>query len=130
MKLGITGTRHGISLNQYKKLIEFLKNNKIIELHHGDCLGADAQAHFLTRFLQPSCKIIVHPPIKKDWRAWCKGDIIKEELDYIVRDRDIVDSVDFLIGCPKTKKEELRSGTWTTLRYAKRINRKHLILDP
>lgn len=130
MKLGITGTRHGASIKQIHKLIEFLKKNKIKELHHGDCLGVDMQSHFLTCFLQPNCKIIVHPPIKNDWRAGCKGDIIKKELDYKVRDKNIVNSVDLLIGCPQTDYEILRSGTWATIRYAKKINRKCIIFYP
>ena len=34
------------------------------------------------------------------------------------RDRDIVDSVELVVATPKDNKEELRSGTWYTVRQA------------
>ena len=37
---------------------------------------------------------------------------------------------DFLIGMPKSEFEELRSGTWATIRYAKKIGIKVMIIFP
>jgi hypothetical protein len=38
MKLGMTGNRFGMSSTAKTKLIEFITNNKIDEVHHGDCV--------------------------------------------------------------------------------------------
>lgn len=42
----------------------------------------------------------------------------------------MVDSVEFLLACPLTVEERLRSGTWATLRYAEKINRRRLLITP
>lgn len=48
---------------------------------------------------------------------------MREPAPYIVRDHAIVDEVQFLIGCPRKDIEELRSGTWATIRYARKQRR-------
>jgi len=129
MKVGFTGTREGISVNQHRELIKFIKENDFTELHHGDCVGADAQMHEYTRLFKPNCIIVVRPPKNEIRRAWCQGDIIKEPMDYIPRDRLIVDSVDLLVACPLRDEEELRSGSWTTIRYARKQNVEYIRFD-
>lgn len=126
MKIGFTGTRFGISDNQYRELVKFLTDTDITELHHGDCIGADAQAHAFTRIRKPLCTIVVHPPKINMYRAWCEGDVVKEPLDYLTRDRMIVDSVDLLIACPQTNHEIRQSGTWYTIRYAVKQNLEYI----
>ena len=43
------------------------------------------------------------------------------------RNKDIVNSCDILIACPENDKEVIRSGTWSTIRYAKKINKTVLL---
>ena len=50
------------------------------------------------------------------------------EKRYLERNRDIVDACDILIACPRTLKEELRSGTWATVRYARKVGKPVAIL--
>jgi predicted Rossmann fold nucleotide-binding protein DprA/Smf involved in DNA uptake len=38
--------------------------------------------------------------------------------------------VDGLIACPQTLKEEIRSGTWTTVRIARRLGRVIWLVYP
>lgn len=85
--------------------------------HHGDCIGADVDFHRLARL--NGLKVHGHPPINPSKRAWCEFDEIEEEKEYIDRNHDIVRAVDFMIACPQGFKEELRSGTWATIRYFK-----------
>ena len=61
--------------------------------------------------------------------AWKKGKILQEK-EYLVRNHNIVDSTDMLIGCPKEMQEQLRSGTLATIRYAKKKNKKIIIIFP
>jgi predicted Rossmann fold nucleotide-binding protein DprA/Smf involved in DNA uptake len=103
------------------------ESEKVI-LHHGDCKGADAEAHEIA--LAAGCEVIIHPPVKRAMRAYCQG--ARENLpfkDYLERDRCIVDSTIGIIAAPKSDKEERRSGTWYTVRYARKMNKRVYILS-
>jgi hypothetical protein len=128
MKIGMTGTRNDITEMAQKTLINFLNNNKINEVHHGDCVGADNTFHNIC--LAFNIKIIIHPPDDNKMRSFCKSDTILPTKKYIKRNHDIVDVSDMLIAFPPTKEELLRSGTWSTIRYAKKKNKKIFIIFP
>lgn len=54
-------------------------------------------------------------------RGFNKGDMLIKEKSYLNRNKDIIDQSDFLIACPQDKEQEvLRSGTWSTIRNAKK----------
>ena len=131
MRIGFTGTREGMTENQKKALekllIEFLGKGAS-EFHHGDCVGADKEAHEIASAL--GYKVVVHPPRRAILRAFCAGDVILPERDYLQRNRDVVDSTDILIAAPKSGTEVLRSGTWSTVRYARRKGKQIIILEP
>ena len=117
VKIGFTGTREGMNLKQVAQVEALLRSLDVSEVHHGDCLGADTEFHFLAK--SRGHRIIVHPPIDPKLRAYCKGDQIREPRPYHERNYDIVHSVDILIACPKQNKEIQRSGTWHTIRTAR-----------
>lgn len=112
-------------------LIDYLRKvldetqDPIGELHHGDCIGADNFAHSAARLL--GMRVVIHPPKKPDARAWNKGDEMREEKDYLERNKDIVNETDLLIGLPDGP-EQLRSGTWSTLRHAARFGHPFAII--
>jgi hypothetical protein len=132
IKIGFTGTKKGMKLEQLKVLEDVLTKLRssydFLEFHHGDCKGSDAQAHDLAMNL--GFKVVIHPPKNPKTRAFCKGHEIREEKDYSVRDHDIVDECDEMIVVPKLRKEELRSGTWATYRYAKKRGKSCSIIFP
>lgn len=117
LRLGFTGTREGMTDQQKDKLILILDNYAIDQLHHGDCVGADEFAHNLAKNM--GIFVVVHPPIDPRLRAWCVGDETREPLPYIERNHNIVDETGHLFVAPRTKEEQVRSGTWATYRYAK-----------
>jgi hypothetical protein len=47
-----------------------------------------------------------------------QADEIAEDKDFLERNRDIVDRVEILIAAPEGP-EVQRSGTWSTVRYAR-----------
>lgn len=99
-------------------------------LHHGDCKGADAEAHWIAKHLYGKYTVC-HPPIKSRTRAFTTpNDEVRPQYDYITRDHHIVDESQFLIGVSKSMTELIRSGTWTTIRYARKKNKPILILWP
>ena len=115
--IGITGTRRGGSTHQLICLRRILWNVNPIILHHGDCIGFDTEAHRVAFISQ--IPITIHPPLIPSNRAWCRGAIrVMDEKDYDERNRAIVDACNVLIAAPYTDKQQVRSGTWMTMRYA------------
>ena len=120
MKLGFTGTRDGMTDHQKLDLSFILKTWGVEGIHHGDCVGADAEAHDMAKSM--SLYVVIHPPIDPKLRAWCVGaDEMRDELPYIERNHAIVDETNFLFVAPRTEEETIRSGTWATKRYAESL---------
>jgi hypothetical protein len=117
--LGFTGTREGMSKAQQEALRMLLRRLRPGVFHHGDCVGADEQAHHIVRRECPACRIHVHPPEDAALRAHCRGDLLHPPKAYLQRNEAIVDAADFLFAAPEGE-ETNRSGTWATVRYARR----------
>ncbi|MBC24418.1 MAG: hypothetical protein CMJ32_10955 [Phycisphaerae bacterium] len=116
MKVGVTGSRHARPAETLARLRRTLVEMGATELHHGDCFGFDEQAHGVAVSL--GLRTVAHPPINPALRAFCEADEVREPLDYLPRNREIVHSVDRMIAAPDGP-EKQRSGTWSTVRYAK-----------
>jgi hypothetical protein len=129
MKVGFTGTQIGMSKNQKEQFVLKLYELAPTEFHHGDCVGADAEAHDIVREFFPNVKIVGHLPQSDKKRAFKKCDEYRDPLPYLVRDRKIVEETEFLIGSPKSDEEVIRSGTWTTIRYSRKSNKPRRILE-
>jgi len=126
-EVGFTGTQSGMSSAQFEKVARIVKglvhSHKTIIIHHGDCIGADEDMHRIAA--GQDFNIVIHPPVVAKKRAFChnkwqgKATVLLEK-PYIARNHDIVDASAILIATPKEKDEEIRSGTWATIRYAKK----------
>lgn len=131
MKLGFTGTQHGMTSQQRIELRRFvLAGESIVEAHHGDCIGSDCSFHRLFRWAYPRAKVVIHPPDNDKKRAYCEGDVTLPTKPYLVRNHDIVDSVDYIVATPSTLTEVRRSGTWATIRYARLKKKPITIIFP
>lgn len=128
MIIGFTGTQQGISSRQSDGFVHVLTRlgHLVTEFHHGDCVGADAEAHVLVRALCPNARIVIHPPDVDVKRAWCIGDEILTPLPYLDRNTAIVNVSDVLIAAPAGP-EHRRSGTWSTIRRSRNANQPHFI---
>lgn len=128
MKLGFTGSRHGTSSPQSTALSVLLRSLNVTECHHGCCIGADSQFHDMARLLHPTATIVGHPP--EDRRLENRGldcTVMLAPLPYDQRNWKIVEACDMLIATPSTMTEIMRSGTWQTVRFARR-QRKPIVL--
>ena len=125
---GFTGTQQGMTPKQLAEVQRVLQEEQAGWFHHGDCIGADAQAHEIAQRL--GLMICIHPPEDPRKRAWCSGDQTFPEKPYLIRNHDIVNQSDFLIATPKEYEEVLRSGTWATIRYARKSNKRVRIIYP
>lgn len=129
MKVGITGTKNGASPSQLAAIASMLYVLDPEELHHGDCVGVDAQAHTIAEKLQ--IRTVLHPPTDDKLRAFCLADEDCPPRPYLKRNHDIVDSVDHMIVVPEDGRERFRgSGTWATFRYTKKTGKPFTLLLP
>lgn len=131
MKLGFTGTRQGMTQEQLFAFRELLQSLSTTELHHGDCVGADADAVDLVGAeLDWDVHVVSHPPLDRSHRAFMNADEHRPQRPYLDRNHDIVDETDVLVATPAGYGEEQRSGTWATVRYARKRGRCIYIIWP
>ncbi len=130
MRIGITGTRSGLTENQIKSVRKYLleKFQHGAELHHGDCVGADAEVAAIAKEI--GYKIVCHPPIKNDLRAYFLSDEEKPPFSYFARNRNIVEETDCLIVCPYQNEWQSHGGTWYTHDYAEKKKKPILVIFP
>lgn len=130
MHIAFTGTQRGVTPAQGVKVFELLYTLRPTDFHHGDCIGADADAHDLAATLSNRPKIHVHPCTLHDKRANKQGDVEYAPLPPLVRNHVMVDAATHVIATPKGYNEELRSGTWATIRYARKMKRQLFVIYP
>jgi len=128
MIVGFTGSREGMSEHQRTEVRRLLSSLvSVTEFHHGDCVGSDAQAHDIA--VSMAIPVIIHPPVKDTARAYCAGWVL-DPLPYLERDRAIVDVCTVLIATPLGEEAaNFRSGTWTTVRYARKAGRQVYVVS-
>lgn len=156
MIIGFTGTQSGLVTFQMEKVLEVFQMKGITELLHGDCIGADDMANKIAYDMGVK-QFTIFPPDNPTKRAFCFD---KEQLTkhlrqhtpylqksfytlgpkinvrwnpiepYLERNKRIVDACTFLVACPKEHKHSVRSGTWSTIRYAWKTKKDLVIIPP
>lgn len=132
--IGFTGTQAGMTEAQQTRAYRLLLAFRATDLHHGDCIGADDQMDQIGREL--GLTIYIHPPDNPSKRAWCNTRPIGESWtehppqSYLLRNKAIVESARTLIAAPKETAETVRSGTWSTVRYARKVGKPVYIVWP
>jgi hypothetical protein len=98
-RFGFTGTQHGMTDAQKATLRDFLAAGSG-EFHHGDCIGADSEAHDIAD--ECGYSIVLHPPTNPAKRAWrvVPNHMMKREKPYVDRNKDIVLDTIALIAAP------------------------------
>lgn len=130
MEIAFTGTRQGMTDNQKVELVEWLEKLKPTKVYHGDCIGADTDFHHSVRKFDPEIFVHIIPSNIADQRSFLKGDKVEDPNHPLVRNRDMVDNADIVIAAPATLEEVLRSGTWATIRYARKLKKEVILLKP
>lgn len=131
--IGFSGARSGMTKQQkfrFRHTMQGAFDMFEVEFHHGDCIGADHEAHNIVRDLNPDAYVVIHPPIDPKARAFMDYDELDEPAGYLERNRAIVAASDVLIITPTTNHEILRSGTWATARYAFNAAKPVYICEP
>lgn len=126
--VGFTGTQDGMTEEQFYAVLALLQELTPLFAHHGDCVGADADFHEICT--QLGIPVILHPPTDERKRAFCADTFkILPARPYLERNDDIARICTDLIATPKEYVEQLRSGTWSTVRYSRKYGRRiHLVM--
>ena len=128
MRVGFTGTQLGMTVYQKTAVRQLLIDLKPEYGIHGDCIGADADFDKICKSL--GIGVIIYPPLDPKKRAFCEAHMINPAEAYLDRNKKIVNLSDIMIATPKSKDEELRSGTWATVRYTRKMGKKLYIINP
>lgn len=129
--IGFTGTRNGMTPAQVSAVRKLLDQVEVdFWAHHGDCVGSDSQFHRLARDTRRCIGVHGHPPVNTFFRAYCQVDREDPPSEYLARDRVIVANTIWLIATPAQDVEIRRSGTWATVREARRRERWISIVYP
>lgn len=128
--IGFSGSRLGMTVSQMKQLRDMLVDRFVpgAQFHHGDCIGADAEAHGIARAV--GYWIVGHPPQNPALRAWCAVDEQRRPAPYLSRDDAIVAETRELLAAPDTAHERLQSGTWATVRRARKAGKPYEVITP
>jgi hypothetical protein len=133
LDVGFTGTQNGMTVVQGVVVAGTLHWINMRSFHHGDCVGADDQAHYFVAG-RTDVEIVIHPPLDVRRRAMCDRGlgrlIVRQPKEFLERDRDIVDETGCLVAAPRTFVDVTRSGTWYTVRYALRTQKPVTIVFP
>lgn len=133
VEIGYTGTRQGMTIEQHAALCKIMlcyhKTEGAFRWHHGCCVGGDEQCHNLAKIFD--FKVRGHPPINTALMANLDGfESTAPPEQYIPRNHKIVNETEILIATPHQVQEVQRSGTWATIRFAKKIGRRVVMIRP
>ena len=133
MRVGFVGGFKDFVEEQKETFSHLIKELNPEEYHHGDLVGSEKEAHDIVRLLLPSCKIHIHPSVRDNKRAFCKGDVMHIEMDYVPRDLDLLEDIQLLIVCHMlvTNKSRLMRSTGPNamISHAKEQGIDLLIID-
>lgn len=129
----MTGTRHAhkLTTQQKQNFSDYLRQlllDGYTHLQHGDALGADVFAHHQAALL--GLQVIIHPPVEPKFRAFCHSEDIRIPESYKVRNQNMVESCSLVLALPANNTERLRSGTWMTVRMARKQGLPIVIFYP
>lgn len=120
--------------------LAFMQRNEadVCTIHHGDCVGADADAHAIARAL--GFRVVIHPPVDPEHRAFCEapassscasdGVAWVEPNTHFKRNRDIVNACSLLLATPHVQPLPDRGGTVYTIGYARKVGKRVVIVWP
>lgn len=132
--IGFTGTQNGMTDAQKDAVNDYLVSwlGKQVIGHHGDCIGADVEFGAMCQAL--GYKIRIRPGHDSKGRQPKRGygfrNVEFPSEPYLERNKKIVDECAVLVACPKSNREEQRSGTWFTIRYAEETGKPVTIFWP
>lgn len=130
--VAFTGSRSGMTPEQRGGLLVVLRELRAYGANvfrHGCCIGSDRQAHDVAKMLNYEIHGYPGDPGQFRWAQQHQEEfeLINEPMYYLDRNRQMVNESDVLVATPESH-EVIRSGTWATIRYARKDKKKRLII--
>lgn len=131
--LAFTGSREGVTAAQGRtlhRLLRLLFGQGYRRMHNGCAIGADEVAALLAR--QTGYDVWGFPSDRPDQvsAAACEACVLLHPpAEPLGRNRLMVDGAILLVACPAGA-EVMRSGTWSTVRYARRLGKVVWLCQP
>lgn len=123
LHIGFTGTRHGMSQHQSRRVADILDevNAPGLTAHHGLCVGADEDFHAICR--ERRIDVVGHPG--PDWPdgplcAYTICGHTTAPLPHMKRNAAIVAASNIVIAAPYENDPQRRGGTWATIGMARK----------
>lgn len=127
MRYSITGISDELTYRQYTFVAKIIKQlTDVDELTTGAAYGVDSVAYYSGVMQHPN---IVHrvcyphglwfnEKLLADAKQW--GHVVEKYRSYMLRNDGLIKYADTLIAFPRSAIEERRSGTWATVRRARK----------
>ena len=136
LHIGFSGTRCGMTLLQrravYRVFRWYRDHRNAITVHHGSCVGADAEAHDIARML--GLAVALHPGVSADGssplRAECamlEGERVWRPASYGVRNQAITACTGVLVAATGDGTED--RGTSHAISCAVKLERPVVIVS-
>lgn len=127
--IGITASRNAMTVAAGRAAFALLRNlrQRFDWMNHGDCVGGDEL--LASYWALAGGRLRAHDPDNSAMRAFVWSDERLPPLPYLQRNRAIVDTSACLVAVPDGPERE-RSGTWSTVRYARRLGRPVAVIMP
>lgn len=133
MIVGFTGTRKGMNSSQEDRLRGLLSDwQRLWPDHqifvHGGADGADTQAHAIAVELGYGVEVRPTPENMVNWINRLDVAVVHPPKPPLDRNLDIVSQCEVLVATPYEREEIMRSGTWATVRAARKQSKHYAIL--
>lgn len=135
MIVGFTGTRKGMTNSQKVDVARILMawketwtTDKTWVFVHGGAAGADTEAHDIAIRCGYTVEVRPTPENMGNWINRADVAVVHPPKAPLLRNDDIVRQVEVMIAAPSEDIEQVRGGTWYTIRQARNWNKPHAIL--
>jgi len=130
--LCVTGTQRGMTANQgatARALLRAFRSEGYEWMHNGLCVGVDEELFYAGR--GQGWKIHGHPSTvegKSVASLYGACDLLEDPAPPLDRNRAMVDASSVVLAVPGERQERLRSGTWATVRHARRTGKRVVLV--
>lgn len=131
MKITVTATRKGLTPPQLEAADNILTVLKVTTVVHGAAHGGDTDLHKLAHEKGLMCSIYPASEVPSNLNNLdVEGDVVFPPKPPLDRNKLMVDNSNVLVAFPAGTTEELRSGTWAAIRYARKQHKTVYIVWP
>lgn len=128
----VTATRRGLTADQIREARFLFSSYALDGIVHGAAHGGDSDLHYVAHDLAMFCDIWPASGVPSNITGLRVSplDVVHEPAPPLDRNKTMVDLTDKLFAFPAGYDEELRSGTWAAIRYARKQHKSVTLIFP